>query len=157
MEKLLKFIKEMGLHGEEQLQQCTFSACTVKTTTAGWTDRGHKDSPKSIYNPHDRNDSSASPQTDSHMDMTWNKPRMGSDTIKACSLVYFYITLRWSLLAQYLIYSKYNRFTQKWIILPQVQLCNHNPANLTEHKRNKEIKTKQKAQTQEVWQEFSAL
>lgn len=107
----------------------------------------------SIYNPCDRNNSCVSPQLDSYS--KWNKPRMESYTIKACSLVYFWINLSWSLLVQNLIYSKYKRFMQTLIILPQVQPCNHNPVNLTEYKKNKEMKTKEKAQTQEVWRELS--
>lgn len=129
--------------------------CENHNSTAGWTDRGHmKTHPNaSIYNPHDRNDSCVLPQ----MDMKWNKPRMGSDTIKACSLVCFWIHWSWSLLAQNLIYSKYKRLMQKSIIFPQVQPCNHNPVNLTEYKKSKEMKAKQKAQSQVVWQELSVL
>lgn len=46
---------------------------------------------------------------------------------------------------------------QKSIILPQIKLCNDNPVNPTEYKNNKEMKTKQTAQIQKVWQELSVL
>lgn len=53
------------------------------------------------------------------------------------------------------IYSKYKRWMQNSITLPQVKPCNHNSVNPTEYKNNKEMK--QTAQTQKVWQELSVL
>lgn len=77
---------------------------------------------------------------------------------KAWLLVDFWINFSWNLLAQKLYLQQIQkRWIQKSIILPQIKLCNDNPVNPTEYKNNKEMKTKQTAQIQKVWQELSVL
>lgn len=133
--------------------QCLY--CPNHSSNTGWTDRGHtKAHPKaSTCNPCDRNDSCVSPQKDSK----WNKPRTGSYTIKPALRFISGSTSAALYLPKNFIYSKYKRWMQNSITLPQVQPCNHNPVNPTEYKNNKETKTKQTAQTQKVWQGLSVL
>lgn len=82
---------------------------------------------------------------------------MGSYTIKPAFCLSSGLTSAGVYSPKNFICSKYKRWRQKSIILPQVQPCNHNPVNPTEYKNNMEMKTKQTAQTQKVWQELSVL